>query len=45
MIPMGVYIAVEYSRGGLDTDLQFVWLPYLQRTLTAIDDLDCAALW
>jgi hypothetical protein len=45
MIPMGVYIAVEYSRGGLHTDLQFVWLPYLQRTLTACDDLDCAALW
>jgi hypothetical protein len=45
MIPMGVYIAVEYSRGGLLTGLQFVWLPYLQRTLTACDDLDCSALW
>jgi hypothetical protein len=45
MVPMGVYIAVEYNRGGLLTDLQFVWLPYLQRTLTACDDLDCAALW
>jgi hypothetical protein len=45
MIPMGVYIAVEYSRGGLLTELQFVWLPYLQRTLTACDDLDCSALW
>ena len=45
MIPIGVYIAVEYSRGGLHTDLQFVWLPYLQRTLTACDDLDCSALW
>ena len=45
MIPIGVYIAVEYSRGGLHTDLQFVWLPYLQRTLTACDDLDCTALW
>ena len=26
-------------------DLQFVWLPYLQRTLTACDDLDCSAHW
>ena len=45
MIPIGVYIAVEYSRGGLHTDLQSVWLPYLQRSLTACDDLDSTALW
>lgn len=45
MIPMGVYIAMEYSRGGLHADLQFVWLPYLQRTLTACDDLECVVLW
>ena len=45
MVPMGVYIAVEYCRDGLHTDLQFVWLPYLQRTLAACDDLDCSALW
>ena len=42
---MGIYIAVEYSRAGLHTGLQFVWLPYLKRTLTACDDLDCSALW
>ncbi len=45
MLPIGVYIAVEYSRGGLHTGLRSVWLPYLQRTLTACDDLDCSALW
>ena len=45
MIPMGVYIAVEYCRGGLNTDSAEVWLPYLRRALTACEDLDCAALW
>jgi hypothetical protein len=44
MIPMGVYIAVEYCRGGLNAKSIDVWLPYLQRTLTACDDHDCAAL-
>jgi hypothetical protein len=45
MVPMGVYIAVEYSRGGLNTRAKPVWLPYLQRTLTACDDLSCADQW
>jgi hypothetical protein len=45
MIPMGVYIAVEYCRGGLNSRSVDVWLPYLQRTLTACDDHDCVALW
>jgi hypothetical protein len=45
MIPMGVYIAVEYCRGGLNAKSEGVWLPYLQRTLTACDDHDCVALW
>ena len=44
-IPIGVYIAVEYNRGGLHEDRKDAWLPYLQRTLTACDDLDCEALW
>ena len=44
MIPMGVYIAVEYCRGGLNSKSIDVWLPYLQRTLTACDDHNCAAL-
>ncbi len=45
MIPMGVYIAVEYSRGGLNAETEHVWKPYLQRTLTACDDLNCVGLW
>jgi hypothetical protein len=44
-VAMGVYIAVEYCRGGINESTQWVWLPMLQRTLTACDDLDCRALW
>jgi hypothetical protein len=29
-IPIGVYIAVEYNRGGLNEDAKAVWLPYLK---------------
>jgi len=43
--PMGVYIATEYCRGGINEKLRWVWLPMLQRTLTACDDLDCRSLW
>lgn len=39
-VAMGVYIAVEYCRGGVNHDTQWVWLPMLQRALTACDDLD-----
>lgn len=42
---MGVYIATEYCRGGINERLTFVWLPYLQRSLTAIDDLQADSLW
>ena len=45
MAPMGVYIATEYCRGGINEPQRWVWLPMLQRTLTACDDLDCRALW
>jgi hypothetical protein len=44
-VAMGVYIAVEYCRGGINRATQWVWLPMLQRALTACDDLDCSALW
>jgi hypothetical protein len=44
MIPMDVYIAVEYSRCGPNTKTEHVWKPFLQRTLTACDDLNCIAL-
>jgi hypothetical protein len=38
-VPMGVYIAVEYCRGGVNERWVDVWLPMLQRALTACDDL------
>lgn len=42
---MGVYVAVEYCRGGVNERWVHAWLPMLQRALTACDDLDCRALW
>lgn len=42
---MGVYIAVEYCRGGINQSTKWVWLPMLQKALTACDDLHCADLW
>jgi hypothetical protein len=44
-VGMGVYIAVEYCRGRVNEETQWVWLPMLQKALTACDDLDCHALW
>jgi hypothetical protein len=44
-LAMGVYIAVEYCRGRYREDTQWVWLPMLQKALTACDDLNCAELW
>jgi hypothetical protein len=34
-----VTIAVEYCRGGVNAQWVHVWLPLLQRALTACDDL------
>lgn len=42
---MGIYVATEYCRGGLNEPAQKYWLPRLQRSLIACDDLDCRALW
>jgi len=42
---MGVYIATEYCRGGVNDEWTWVWLPMLRRALTACDDLNCAELW
>ena len=42
---MGVYIATEYCRGGINERWIPTWLPMLQRSLTACDDLDCSQLW
>jgi hypothetical protein len=44
-VAMGVYIATEYCRGGINERWIPVWLAMLQRSLTAIEDLDCSALW
>ncbi len=42
---MGVYVAAEWCRAGLDEEWTHVWLPMLQKTLTACDDLNCRELW
>lgn len=42
---MGVYIAVEYCRGGINERYTHVWLPMLQRALAACEDLGIAGLW
>jgi hypothetical protein len=44
-VVMGVYIATEYCRGGINERWIPVWLPMLQRSHTACDDLDCNKLW
>jgi hypothetical protein len=44
-LAMGVYIAVEYCRGRYNPETQWIWLPMLQKALTACDDLNCAELW
>lgn len=42
---MGVYVATEWCRGGLNDHTREFWLPMLQRSMTAFDDLMCAELW
>jgi hypothetical protein len=44
-VAMGVYIATEYFRGGINKPWQHVWLEMLHRSLTACEDLDCRSLW
>ncbi len=44
-VAMGVYIATEYCRGGINERWTWRWLPMLQNSLTACDDLDCSELW
>jgi hypothetical protein len=39
------YIGVEYCRGESGKLLEHIWMPMLQRALTACDDLHCADLW
>ena len=44
-VAMGVYIATEYCRGGINERAIPYWLPKLKRSLTAGDDLNCHKLW
>ena len=44
-VAMGVYIATEWCRGGVNERWTHIWFPMLTNALTACDDLECAALW
>lgn len=41
---MGVYVATEWCRTELRLDTHQYWMPMLQRTMTAVDDLHCIDL-
>lgn len=40
-----VYVATEWCRGGINTEWTHIWLPKLQRSLTACDDLNGRQRW
>jgi hypothetical protein len=42
---MGVYVATEYFRGGVNGQWVSEWLLMLRRALTACEDLDCRDQW
>lgn len=42
---MGVYVAINWCRDGINHDMIHVWWPKLQKALTACDDLNCRELW
>jgi len=44
-VAMGVYIATEYCRGGINERWRPVWSQMLRRALTACGDLNCRELW
>jgi hypothetical protein len=44
-LAMGVYIASEYCRGGVNQRWISTYLQMLSRSLTACDDLNCSELW
>lgn len=44
-VPMCVYVATEFCRGGINERWIDTWLTMLKRALTACDDLDCHAMW
>jgi hypothetical protein len=41
---ISVYVATEWCRGGLNEGAKHIWLPMLQKAMTAFDDLDCEQL-
>lgn len=43
--PVCLYVSTEWCRGGLNEEYTHIWLPMLQRTLAACDDLDSRRLW
>lgn len=43
-VMMGVYVATEWCRTDLRLDTHQYWMPMLQRTMTAVDDLKCSDL-
>lgn len=44
-VAMCVYVSIEWCRGGINEQWTHVWLPMLQYSLTACDDLRCSELW
>jgi hypothetical protein len=42
---LGVYVATEWCRGGINERWTAVWLTMLRRSMTAIDDLAASELW
>lgn len=44
-LAMGVYIASEYCRSGINLSAPDRWFSMLEKSLTAIDDLDIRDLW
>lgn len=44
-VPICVYVATEWCRGGINESWTHVWWPMLQTSLTACDDLNCRELW
>ncbi len=44
-LPLGVYVATEYCRHGLNKPLYFRWYSALRRALTACEDHNITYLW
>jgi hypothetical protein len=42
---MCVYVATEWCRGQFNKDTLPIWMPMLQKSMAAYDDLECGNLW